>query len=96
LPPHFCISGLSLFFIDIAKVRAHRLLGWSAFAGYLVLAAGWPLNSFIVKRSIKIQKGRANARDKRMQVINELIGAVSFIDVVRFLLLQSLKISTTD
>jgi len=24
-----------------------RLLGWSAFAGFMVLLAGWPLNSFI-------------------------------------------------
>jgi hypothetical protein len=55
----------------------HRLLGWSAFAGYLVLLAGWPLNSFIMKRAVRIQKGLAVARDKRMQVINELIGAVS-------------------
>jgi hypothetical protein len=54
----------------------HSLLGWSAFAGFLVLALGWPLNSFIAKRSIRIQKGVMAARDKRMGVLNELIGAV--------------------
>lgn len=54
-----------------------RLLGWSAFAGYAILIAGWPLNSFIMKRSIKIQKAVSVARDKRMQVVTELVGAVS-------------------
>jgi hypothetical protein len=55
-----------------------RLLGWSAFAGFVVLIAGWPLNSYIARRSIRIQKGVLAARDKRMGVLNELIGAVSF------------------
>jgi hypothetical protein len=54
----------------------HSLLGWSAFAGFVVLALGWPLNSFIAKRSVRIQKGVMAARDKRMGVLNELIGAV--------------------
>jgi hypothetical protein len=53
------------------------LLGWSAFAGFVVLLAGWPLNSFLAGRSIRIQKGVLAARDKRMSVLNELIGAVS-------------------
>jgi ABC-type multidrug transport system fused ATPase/permease subunit len=37
------------------------------------------LNSFIARRSIRIQKGLLGARDKRMSVLNELIGAVKFI-----------------
>jgi hypothetical protein len=55
-----------------------RLLGWSAFAGFAVLLLGWPLNSFLTKRSIRIQKGVMTSRDKRMGVLNELIGAVSW------------------
>jgi hypothetical protein len=55
-----------------------RLLGWSAFAGFVILLLGWPLNSFLTKRSIRIQKGVMTARDKRMGVLNELIGAVSY------------------
>ncbi len=54
----------------------YSLLGWSAFAGFFVLVLGWPLNSYIAKRSIRIQKGLMAARDKRMGVLNELIGAV--------------------
>lgn len=52
-------------------------MGWSAFTGFLVLLLGWPLNSLLSKRSVRIQKGTMAARDKRMGVLNELIGAVS-------------------
>ncbi|KAF5378578.1 hypothetical protein D9615_007121 [Tricholomella constricta] len=67
------------FEIIIAGTFLYQLLGWSAFAGFTVLLAGWPLNSFIARRSIRIQKGLLSARDKRMGVLNELIGAVKFI-----------------
>lgn len=59
-------------------------MGWSAFAGYLVLFASWPLNSLIMKRAISIQKGFATARDRRMSVMNELVGAVSKITDIQF------------
>src|SRR6266702_4643309 len=58
--------------------NCRRLLGWSAFAGFIILVLGWPLNSFLTKRSIRIQKGVMTARDKRMGVLNELIGAVCY------------------
>uniref|UniRef100_A0A8H8CJP6 Multidrug resistance-associated ABC transporter n=1 Tax=Psilocybe cubensis TaxID=181762 RepID=A0A8H8CJP6_PSICU len=67
------------FEIIIAGVFLYQLLGLSAFAGFVVLLVGWPLNSFIARRSIRIQKGVLAARDKRMGVLNELIGAVKFI-----------------
>lgn len=54
-----------------------RLLGWSAFTGFFVLVLSWPLNNFVARRSVRIQKGVSTARDKRMGVLNELIGAVS-------------------
>ncbi|KAI0041568.1 hypothetical protein FA95DRAFT_1565261 [Auriscalpium vulgare] len=65
--------------IIIGGVFLYKLLGWSAFAGFLVLGLGWPLNSMIAKRGIRINKGLMAARDKRMGVINELVGAVKFI-----------------
>ncbi|KAF8812935.1 multidrug resistance-associated ABC transporter [Phlegmacium glaucopus] len=67
------------FEIAIAGVFLYQLLGLSAFAGFTVLLAGWPLNSYIARRSIRIQKGVLAARDKRMGVLSELIGAVKFI-----------------
>lgn len=58
-------------------VSCHRLLGWSAFTGIFIVVLIWPLNNFVAKRSIRIQKGLSNSRDKRMGVLNELLGAVS-------------------
>ncbi|TFY53857.1 hypothetical protein EVG20_g9943 [Dentipellis fragilis] len=65
--------------IIIACIFLYQLLGLSAFAGFLVLVLCWPLNTLIARRSIRIQKGVMAARDKRMGVLNELIGAVKFI-----------------
>jgi len=56
-----------------------RLLGISAFAGFFILVIGWPLNTYVAKRSIRIHKGFLTAKDKRMGVISELIGAVRHI-----------------
>ena len=53
-----------------------RLLGWSALDRLIVLLAGCPLNSFIAKRSIRIEKGLLVASDKRIGMLNELIGDV--------------------
>jgi hypothetical protein len=55
-----------------------RLLGISAFAGFCVLLIGWPLNHFVAQHAIRIQKGLASARDKRMGVLNEIITAVRY------------------
>ncbi|KAH7910089.1 hypothetical protein BJ138DRAFT_1193608, partial [Hygrophoropsis aurantiaca] len=54
------------FEIIIASIFLYNLLGISAFAGFIALVAGWPLNSFVAKRSIRIQKGLSASRDKRM------------------------------
>ncbi|KAF5353364.1 hypothetical protein D9756_007860 [Leucocoprinus leucothites] len=67
------------FEIAIAGTFLYQLLGWSAFAGFIVLLVGWPLNNILARRSVRIQKGVLGARDKRMGVLNELIGAVKFI-----------------
>ncbi|KAI0092260.1 multidrug resistance-associated ABC transporter [Irpex rosettiformis] len=67
------------FEIIIASVFLYQLLGLSAFAGFFVLLIGWPLNNFVARRAVRIQKGLSSARDKRMGVLNELITAVKFI-----------------
>ncbi|TBU25699.1 multidrug resistance-associated ABC transporter [Dichomitus squalens] len=67
------------FEIFIATLFLYQLLGWSAFAGFLVLLLTWPLNNFMARRAVRIQKGVSTARDKRMGVLNELISAVKFI-----------------
>ncbi|KAG6887018.1 hypothetical protein C0995_002341, partial [Termitomyces sp. Mi166 len=65
--------------IIIASTFLYNLLGLSAFAGFLVLLLGWPLNSYIARRAIRIQKGWLAARDRRMGVLSELVGAVRFV-----------------
>ncbi|KAF9259759.1 hypothetical protein L218DRAFT_873993 [Marasmius fiardii PR-910] len=60
-------------------VYLYQLLGWSAFAGFAVILAQWPLNTLLARRGITIQKGAMAARDNRMGVLNELVGAVKFI-----------------
>ncbi|KAJ7108139.1 multidrug resistance-associated ABC transporter [Mycena epipterygia] len=65
--------------VIIAGVFLYKLLGFSAFVGYVVFVLGWPLNNYLVKQIIRIQKGLLNARDERMGVLNELISSVKFI-----------------
>jgi ABC-type multidrug transport system fused ATPase/permease subunit len=65
--------------IIVASVYLYKLLGWSAFSGFTVVLICWPINNLLAKRAIRIQKGVLAARDKRMGVLNELIGAVKFI-----------------
>jgi len=71
-----CIGTPALFTPVYTSDVFSSLLGFSAFAGFITLIIGWPLNNFIANRSVRIQKGVLAARDKRMGVLNELIGAV--------------------
>ncbi|KAG8908992.1 hypothetical protein FRB99_000095 [Tulasnella sp. 403] len=77
--------------IIIASIMLYRLLGWAAFAGFGVMVIALPINHLLSKRgvtiswvvganpSLKISRGLSAARDKRMGVLNELIGGVKFI-----------------
>ncbi|OCH88899.1 multidrug resistance-associated ABC transporter [Obba rivulosa] len=67
------------FEIIIASIFLYQLLGLSAFAGFVVLVMSWPLNNYVSKRAVRIHKGVSTARDKRMGVLSELIGAIKFI-----------------
>ncbi|WVF67988.1 hypothetical protein IAT40_002750 [Kwoniella sp. CBS 6097] len=66
------------FEIIVASAFLYNILGWSAFAGVVVLIVAVPLNSFVSKRSIAIMQDVLKARDKRISVMNELIGAIQF------------------
>ncbi|KAF9070335.1 multidrug resistance-associated ABC transporter [Rhodocollybia butyracea] len=65
--------------IILGLVYLYRLLGPSALVGLVVVLAGWPLNTYLTKRSMEIYRGTAKVRDKRMGVVSEVIGAVKFI-----------------
>lgn len=65
------MSGLYFLYgapmeIIIGSIFLYQLLGFSAFAGFVVLLLGWPLNSYLTRRSIRIQKGVLKAKDTRM------------------------------
>ncbi|KAF9442983.1 hypothetical protein P691DRAFT_713861, partial [Macrolepiota fuliginosa MF-IS2] len=80
----FSVSGIYLLYsipveITTAGVFLYRLLGSSAFVGFAILLLGSPLNNALSKRAVRIHKGVMTTRDKRMGVVNELIGAVKFI-----------------
>ncbi|EIW82703.1 multidrug resistance-associated ABC transporter [Coniophora puteana RWD-64-598 SS2] len=65
--------------IVVASIFLYNILGWSAFTGFAVLVVAWPLSSFVAKRRVRIQKGVSASRDRRMGILNELLGAVKFI-----------------
>jgi ABC-type multidrug transport system fused ATPase/permease subunit len=65
--------------VVVASVFLYSLLGWSAFSGIIVLVVAMPINTYLSKKSVKIYKEAMKARDKRLSVMNELIGAITFI-----------------
>ncbi|CAD6591258.1 MAG: hypothetical protein TREMPRED_006043, partial [Tremellales sp. Tagirdzhanova-0007] len=65
--------------IIIASIFLYNILGWSAFAGVVIMIFAVPANSFLSKRSVKITQELLKARDKRISVMNELLGAIQFI-----------------
>ncbi|KAG6905430.1 hypothetical protein DXG01_002786, partial [Tephrocybe rancida] len=71
----------ALFEIILASIFLYKILGLTAFAGFFVRLLGWLLSSYIARRSIRIQKGLLGARDRRMGVLSEMMGAVKFINM---------------
>ncbi|CAE6458080.1 unnamed protein product, partial [Rhizoctonia solani] len=67
------------FELMFACILLYQVLGWSAFAGCLVLVLAMPLNHYLSKRSVALTRGLSHARDKRMNALNELILGVKFI-----------------
>lgn len=67
------------FEITLAGIFLYRLMGWSAFAGLAVLVVSVPFNSVISKQNIKINQELMKARDKRIGIMSELVGAIQFI-----------------
>ncbi|KAJ7784816.1 hypothetical protein B0H14DRAFT_2630628 [Mycena olivaceomarginata] len=41
--------------------------------GFVMLLVGWPLNSYVVRRRVRMHKCELTARDGRMSMVNELI-----------------------
>jgi hypothetical protein len=67
--------------------------GWSAFAGFIMIPAGVPLNNFLAERHTRIFKAIRNAKDKRMGEVNELLGAVTCSSLLSRTLLMAYRSS---
>lgn len=63
----------------IGSIFLYQLLGFSGFAGFVVLIIGSPLNNYLMRRGREIQRAVQEARDKRMKVLNELVSEAKFI-----------------
>ncbi|GAA5928190.1 hypothetical protein JCM1841_003816 [Sporobolomyces salmonicolor] len=61
------ILGLSLLY---------NLMGWSAFVGFGILVVGAPLNYWLGKKAVPINRARLVSRDRRQTTLQELITAI--------------------
>ena len=63
----------------------YKLLGWTCFLGLLFAAVTSPVQSWIMKRRVQLQKTVLSARDDRTEKLTEFINAVRFIKSAQLL-----------
>ncbi|KAG2149655.1 P-loop containing nucleoside triphosphate hydrolase protein [Suillus cothurnatus] len=63
----------------IALVFLYRILGWSAMSGVVVILLAYILNYPLATYNIKITRASWKAKDKRMNVVNELLQNIRFL-----------------
>jgi ABC-type multidrug transport system fused ATPase/permease subunit len=56
-----------------------RILGWSALAGVMVVLLAYALNHPLIKYKITISRSYRQARDKRMNIVNEFLQNIRFL-----------------
>jgi len=70
--------------IILACVMLYKLMGYSAFVGYIVLLLALPINHLLIKKTTDVQTTLLGVRDKRMRVMNEAIQSIKVWLFVRF------------
>ncbi|KIJ28632.1 hypothetical protein M422DRAFT_784503 [Sphaerobolus stellatus SS14] len=63
----------------LASVFLYQLLGISALAGLACLFVGTPLNNYLSRRRIRIHKSFMAVKDKRTNVLNELLAGLKLV-----------------
>ncbi|KAG1834405.1 P-loop containing nucleoside triphosphate hydrolase protein [Suillus variegatus] len=63
----------------IALVFLYKILGWSAMSGVAVILFAYILNYPLATYNIKITRASWKAKDKRMNVVNELLQNIRFL-----------------
>ncbi|KZW03607.1 P-loop containing nucleoside triphosphate hydrolase protein [Exidia glandulosa HHB12029] len=71
-----CRTPLSVF---LTCTFLYRIMGWSAFAGYITLLVATPFNNFLMRQEFSALQGSLKMRDIRMTSMNELVQAIKFI-----------------
>lgn len=70
--------------IIVASLFLYNLLGWSAFAGFVILILASPLQTHLTKKTMDISKRLSAARDKRNSALNELTQNLKFVKYYAF------------
>ncbi|KAI8065671.1 P-loop containing nucleoside triphosphate hydrolase protein [Gongronella butleri] len=65
--------------VTVAIVYLYNLLGVAAFVGLGVMLAGFPFTALIMKRVSKVYEDLTKARDKRNDLLNELLQGIRMI-----------------
>ncbi|KAG8717175.1 hypothetical protein FRC09_014648 [Ceratobasidium sp. 395] len=65
--------------IIIAGIMLYKLMGWTAFTGYIVVLLAIPINTLLVRKSSGLFRSISIIRDRRMRAMNEVILAIKFI-----------------
>lgn len=65
--------------IPVACVFLYQLLGWSAFAGFAIMILQSPLQSYLTKVNISVNRELLKARDKRISITSETVTNIKFI-----------------
>lgn len=78
------IGSMSLLYsapleITIAIIFLWKLLGIAVLAGLAVVVLTWPLNTILAHQSFRIKKNQLAARDRRMNILNELLTAIKLV-----------------
>ncbi|THH32259.1 hypothetical protein EUX98_g1936 [Antrodiella citrinella] len=65
--------------LTIAMVFLYQILGWSSFAGVAVILVAYVLNYPLAKYNVFITRKSWGARDRRMNLVNELFQNIRFL-----------------
>jgi hypothetical protein len=71
--------------IIVGTIFLYKLLGSSAFVGLAVTCLFLPLNHFAGKIVVGAQESLMKARDERVALMNEILGAIRMLKVLNFL-----------
>ncbi|TCD63205.1 hypothetical protein EIP91_005844 [Steccherinum ochraceum] len=65
--------------LTVAMIFLYQILGWSSFAGVAVILLAYVLNYPLAKYNVYITRKSWTARDRRMNLVNELFQNIRFL-----------------